>query len=65
MNDVTLLFDASEQGSGNTLCLEFQNDVFMFAQLFIGPLSGAALPHFGRDGKDADTCFFCLGERFF
>ena len=38
MNDVTLLFDASEQGSGNTLCLEFQNDVFMFAQLFIGLL---------------------------
>ena len=38
MNDVTLLFDASEQGSGNTLCLEFQNDVFMFAQLFISPL---------------------------
>ena len=27
--------------------------------------SGAALPHFGRDGKDADTCFFCLAERFF
>ena len=19
---------------------------------------GAALPHFGRDGKDGDTCFF-------
>ena len=21
-------------------------------------LPGAALPHFGRDGKDGDTCFF-------
>ena len=29
------------------------------------PQPGAALTHFGRDGKDADTCFFCLGERFF
>jgi len=27
---------------------------FMLPALY----SGAALPHFGRDGKDADTCFF-------
>ena len=27
--------------------------------------SGAALPHFGRDGKGGDTCFFCPFDKFF
>ena len=27
--------------------------------------SGAALPHFGRDGKGGDTCFFCPFDMFF
>ena len=26
---------------------------------------GAALPHFGRDGKGGDTCFFCPFDKFF
>ena len=26
---------------------------------------GAALPHFGRDGKDGDTCFLCPIDKCF
>ena len=31
----------------------------------LGPSPGAALPHFGRDGKGRDTCFFCPIDKFF
>ena len=27
--------------------------------------SGAALSHFGRDGKSGDTCYFCPFDKFF
>ena len=29
------------------------------------PQPGAALPHFGRDGKSRDTCYFYPFDKFF
>ena len=39
--------------------------ISLLSPLASGNLAGAALPHFGRDGKGGDTCFFCPFDKFF
>ena len=44
--------------------IENKSPMIICSCLREGLKTGAALPHFGRDGKGGDTCFFCPFDKF-